>query len=229
MHILELDIYRRGLSPGATATKPKYVMEIDERVAYFKFDLSVGEIHSELLAYEVGLALDVPVAETCAAMYKGNLGIVSFDIGAYSEVDDSLSYSVRDFIGIPGFITMCLFDYLIMNEDRHARNWGVVNGAVAPLFDHNISFGADVAIRDEIYFMSHVTSAFTVYGDYDNNMDIILKYFCTHFSDYVQQFMRKVDDIKGRFYTENDKIDLLNQRIVYMSRKVGEYLEAFDN
>ena len=233
--VYKLDKYKRSLSPGATATKPKYVLEVNGKLAYFKFELTEKEICAELLSSKVGKCLGIPIAETFAAEYKGTKGIVSFDIGEYTEVDDSESYSVKDYTNIPGFIDMCLFDYLVMNEDRHARNWGISNNAVAPLFDHNVTFGADLVIKDLDYFMEKITSAFSLHSDYDNSWNVILKYMCQNYADHVKSFIQKLDSINDiQNHTSDltavdqlvlrEKIQMLGERRQYMVRKVDEYL-----
>ena len=231
--VIKMDKYKRSISPGVTATKPKYLLEVDDTLVYFKFGLTSDEIYAELAAYNMGLKLNIPMAKTQISEYKGSLGIASFDIGNYTEVDDSDGYSMLKYLSIDGFIDMLLFDYLIMNEDRHAGNWGVFNNKVVPLYDHNISFGATAETNDFNYFMAHLTFPFTIHSDYDNSADKILEYICRFYSDAVKDFLMKVnelDNIETEYdaYMQKDllkhKHDLFLYRKLYFNRLVNEYV-----
>jgi len=163
--ILNLNEFRRSPSPGVGASRPKYQITTPEGEIYFKFQLTNNEICAEMVAYLLAKSLDIPAAKTCLAKYKEIIGIASYDIGIYEEPDDTVSYSIKDFLKIEGFVQMCLFDYLVMNEDRHAGNWGIFDNKVAPLFDHNQCFGGDAAnygYFDMDHFMVAVSSAFYV-------------------------------------------------------------------
>ena len=110
--ILNLNEFRRSPSPGADASRPKYQITTPSGEIYFKFQLTNNEICAEITAYQLAVNLDIPAAKTSLSKYKENIGIASYDIGIYEEPDDSLSYSVKDFLEIEGFVQMCLFDYL---------------------------------------------------------------------------------------------------------------------
>ena len=67
---------------------------------------------------------------------------------------------------------------MIMNEDRHAGNWGIAAGKVAPLFDHNVCFGGESTPKDPHQFMHKLTSAFEAEEQYQNRHDQILEILC---------------------------------------------------
>jgi len=228
--IIDLRHHRKSPSPGADATKPKYQLITPSGLIYFKFGLTENEICAEIISHYVATLLEIPVAKVALAKYKNSLGIASWDVGSYHEPEDHQSYSIKDFIHIKGFVEMCLFDYLVMNEDRHAGNWGYKEGSMRPLFDHNICFGGSQNPRDFDYFMEHVTSSLTAGGEYDNKHDSILKTLVQCEPKKVRVFLDKVKllpqiDIQSleglRDYEKVKK--LLSARIVYMLQKGEEY------
>jgi len=116
------------------------------------------ELFSELMAYHIGKALWLPMAEYTAA----NDFIKSRDFTDNAKVDFEPAFSIigdtQDYIKTyvtlkeigntiaEQYVKMCYFDGLIYNMDRHEYNFGVLrNGdtgeilSLAPLFDHNIS------------------------------------------------------------------------------------------
>jgi len=232
--ILNLNEFRRSPSPGVEASRPKYQITTPEREIYFKFKLTNNEICAEIIAYKLAENLNIPAARTCLSKYKENIGIASYDIGIYEEPNDTVSYSIKDFLEIEGFIQMCLFDYLIMNEDRHAGNWGISDNKVAPLFDHNQCFGGDAmnyGYFDADHFMIIVSSAFYVDNESQNRHDDILKYLSLHNAGEVRDFINKIDQLPElsdflleELYSEDFKRvkELFEKRVVYMKKKAGE-------
>ena len=233
--ILNLNEFRRSPSPGVEASRPKYQITTPEGEIYFKFQLTNNEICAEIIAFKLAENLNIPAAKTCLSMYKENIGIASYDIGIFKEPDDTISYSIKDFIEIDGFVQMCLFDYLIMNEDRHAGNWGIYDDKVAPLFDHNQCFGGDAAnygYFDADHFMFIVSSAFYVENESQNKHDDILKYLLLHNADEVRYFINKLDKLPelndsllDELYCEDFKRmkKLFEKRVAYMKKKAGEF------
>jgi hypothetical protein len=176
--------------------------------------------------------LQVDIAETRLAIANGVMGIASYDNGGYYETDDKTSYSIKDHEHVAGFIEMCLFDYLIMNEDRHAGNWGIINGKVAPLFDHNFAFGGETPIVDIDNWMPSVTTAFYVTDHHKQRHDTILEYLVLTHAAFVARFMEKLNastPIHHALWNTHfpDDFTRLNKilaaRIKYMNQKVGEY------
>jgi len=230
--LLDLDSYRRSPNRGAGASRPKRNYTSPQGEIYFKFDMTNNEICAELFAYDLAKHLGLDTAVTRLAKSGAVLGVASYDVGEYEEPTDDKSYSVKDFLTIDGFVFMCLFDYLIMNEDRHAGNWGIANGKVAPLFDHNYAFGGPDAIDDADNFMRLVTTAFYVNDENKQRHDTLLLYFVKEHSEAVNLFMEKLSKIgevsndlwKKHLPGEYSRLNkILSARIQYMTRKVGEY------
>jgi len=233
--ILNLNEFRRSPSPGVEASRPKYQITMPEGEIYFKFQLTNNEICAEIISYQLSGNLNIPAAKTCLSKYKENIGIASYDIGVYEEPEDSLSYSVKDFIEIGGFVQMCLFDYLIMNEDRHAGNWGILNNKIVPLFDHNQCFGGDAAnygFFDADHFMFAVSSAFYSENEsryrHDDILEYLLRYNASEVIDFTDK-INKLPELKNPLLEELYGADfqrikkLYEKRISYMTKKVGEF------
>ena len=119
------------------------------------------ELFSELLAYKVGNALGLPMAEYRSAGtfiksmdFTGNASVdfepVASIIGEetnYVKIYDSL-HGINESIA-DQYVKMCYFDGLILNMDRHEFNFGILRDSdtgqvlsLAPLFDHNIALVA---------------------------------------------------------------------------------------
>jgi len=230
--MLELDQFRKSPNRGAGASRPKRNYTSPQGEIYFKFNLTNNEVCAELFAYDLAKQLGISVAETRLAKSGDVLGIASYDIGDYDEPEDAEGYSVKQFTSINGFVPMLLFDYLIMNEDRHAGNWGIVDGKVAPLFDHNYAFGGPDTIDDADCHMRLVTSPFYIVDENKQRHDTVLLYLVKYHADMIASFMRKLGEIKaisnglweGYFAGDCERLNkLLAARIQYMLRKVGEY------
>lgn len=232
-NIVDLSKFRKSPVSAANASRPKYILDTAEGVAYFKFDITTNEICAEILSYEIAKSLQIPCARTYLAKYRNKEGIVSYDIGPYIQPCDDEGYSVKDFIHLEGFIEMCLFDYLIMNEDRHPGNWGITvdNLSVAPLYDHNVCFGQDRIPNDFYYFMPNLTTSFYAEFEYEQLHDTVLRFLCVNYGNKVMEFVSKIKDVESVNLKDNypdnyNKIkDLYRFRIGYMKERVGEFIE----
>ena len=231
--VVDLKHHRKSPNPGVEATKPKFQLLTPNSQIFFKFGLTDNEICAELLAYHLGTLMNIDVAKTALALYKDVVGIASWGIGDFSEPDDTVSYSILDFVHLDGFIEMCLFDYLIMNEDRHAGNWCIQNFSVAPLFDHNVCFGGENSPIDPNSFMAKLTSPLDTGTDYNQLHDSILELLYQLEGGKVERFLSTLHglgdasteiDVLHKLYPKQYAIikKLLNIRTEYMSRRVGE-------
>lgn len=230
--VVDLKHHRQSPNLGAEATKPKVQLITPNNIIYFKFGLTDNEICAELLAYHLAKQLEINATLTSLAWYKNTIGVASWSIGEYTEPDDSRSYSVTDYLHIKGFFEMCLFDYLIMNEDRHAGNWGIRDGEVAPLFDHNVSFGGEQSPVDKEIFMVGLTSPLDTGVEYHQQHDKILTLLYELDSAKVQKFLALLETVGEidlpalkELYPKQYGIivKLLQARVLYMFRRVGEF------
>ena len=230
--LLALDNYRMSPNRGAGASRPKRNYTSPQGEIYFKFNISNNEICAELFAYDIAKQLGIDVAVTRLAQAGGVMGVASYDNGGYDEIDDRLSYSVKDYIHINGFIEMCLFDYLIMNEDRHAGNWGIKNNKVAPLFDHNYAFGGETIITDINNWINIVTTPFYAVDENMQRHETIFEYFIKHHTKQVKGFIKKlckiqpIENVLWHTHFKNDCERLnkiLNIRIKHMIKKACDF------
>ena len=232
IELLKLDSYRMSPNRGAGASRPKRNYTSPQGEIYFKFGITNNEICAELFAYDLAVQLDIDVAVTRLAMASGVLGVASYDNGGYEEIDDRLSYSVKDYVHVAGFVEMCLFDYLIMNEDRHAGNWGTKDGKVAPLFDHNYAFGGETVIADTLNWMRTVTTPFYATDESMQRHDTILEYFAQQHPMPVREFVgkiKKIHPVTNALWLTHFECDcrrlngILDSRIIYTIEKAGDF------
>jgi len=233
--VVDLSKYKKSMSPGAAASKPKYVIDVDGDIVYFKFRLTAEEVNAEIFAYRIAIAIGIPVALTKLATYKGEIGIASFDIGKHFEPSDEISYSIKDFLEIKLFVELCLFDYLIMNEDRHCKNWGIQDGSIAPVFDHNICFSLSYNENNMNDAMQHLTSAFYVESENEYHQDDIIKYLAIHYENRVHAFVESLNRLSGISIPELEAIypdeykktlEILKFRITYLKNEVIKWTRS---
>lgn len=62
------------------------------------------------------------------------------------------------------FFDMCLFDFIIANQDRHCENWGIIrkNGDTipSPLYDNGSSLGNNLSDKDIQIYLGNDANAF---------------------------------------------------------------------
>jgi len=143
------------------------------------------ELFSELLAYRIGMALCLPMAqyEATGEFIKSrdftDNARVNFE-PAMSIIGDMQDYvkiyhallKVREDIA-EQYVRMCYFDGLIYNMDRHENNFGILRNSdtgemisLAPIFDHNITLvsrgypsraPSDILINDFTTLLHHIS------------------------------------------------------------------------
>ena len=156
------------------------------------------ELFSELLAFKIGQALGLPMAE-----YRADSGFIKsqdFTDNARVDFEPALSIigDISDYIKIyetlfpisetiaQQYVMMCYFDGLIYNMDRHEHNFGVLRDgdtgevlSLAPLFDHNIAMisrgypsraPGDALISDFTELMQHTGKPLRVHRFSENEL-----------------------------------------------------------
>lgn len=170
----------------------------------FKEPKSKGEMYAELASYKIGtdvflldiaeieLAICSGIEGTICKSFLGEENSSLFEavdyFGAQFDENDLLMYTIESAIQIAKnfglekeFISMCIFDYLIANQDRHCGNWGFIETPnepdikkMAPLYDNGSSLFNGLSdekieqiINDEESFRAFTNRAksiFTVEG-----------------------------------------------------------------
>jgi len=161
------------------------------------------ELFSELLAFHIGKALGIPMAEyeAVGAFIKSNdftdnarvnfepAASIIGDVQDYIEVYETL-LNVNENIAAQ-YIMMCYFDGLIYNMDRHEYNFGLLRDgdtgeilSLAPLFDHNISLisrgypsraPGDALISDFTALMHHTGAPINIRRIGENEFDALVR------------------------------------------------------
>lgn len=145
----------------------KWLLSEKEEKWLFKEPKIEGEMYAEVVAYLLGTKIfNLEVPETYFAIFKGKKGVISKsfivdDIQLIEAVDffgpefnesDLKMYTIEQSLEVAKsfddeatFIAMCIFDYIIANQDRHCQNWGVlqnikdVDHKMAPFYDNGSS------------------------------------------------------------------------------------------
>ena len=141
------------------------------------------ELFSELLAYQLGIALGFPMAEyepdgafirsrdftrSASVDFEPAVGLVG-DTSDYIRIYESLKpYGMAI---CEDYLRMCYFDAVIFNMDRHEHNFGLLRDSdtgrvlsLAPFFDHNIALIArgypqDASVPNDMLIMDFTALA----------------------------------------------------------------------
>lgn len=151
-----------------TGAREKVWLKKEGEYYLFKKPHIFGEIYAEYVAYLIGTKIfNLTIPEVTIARRDKVDGIISKNFidqtnnsqyieivdyyGANFDQGDLYDYTVESSVDIvdelgllPDFITMCLFDFIIANQDRHCENWGILQYSsgyltFAPLYDHGSS------------------------------------------------------------------------------------------
>lgn len=130
---------------------------------------STEEVESEMIAYKVAKLLNIPVAEykklsDTLIQCKNFIHDWEYNFeDAYSIVDEEegVEFNIHKFMNLKSslveeYIKMKILDCIIMNVDRHTRNYGILRDintgeviSMAPMFDHNMCLTANKSVLKE--------------------------------------------------------------------------------
>lgn len=243
--------HKLGLSTEWTTNGqyPKAWRRIDDKLVLYKagstgFMNSGMEPYSEYFASQIAERMGIKHVSYNLEMWKGKLAStcplintkdVSYVPFAYATKDHMFPASMavahafsRDMMD--DYRDMLLFDALICNPDRHAKNFGVLRDnktgnvlGMAPLFDHNLSlFPYDMA--DE--FDKFEDRANTVYYPRLSNLPFIEQVGLT-MSEKNHSALRKLIGFKLEnhplYPVSQDRLDALNR---YLEKRTVELLKV---
>jgi len=190
--------------PGTREKKFIKAHEDSEIEYLLKFTKGQGEAYAEVVAYLIAINLfNVNVPETYFAKENGTLGVLSksfidkeknteavaamdffgpnFDPEDLSQYTIYKAYEIVENLDLLNdFYQMCIFDYIISNQDRHSENWEFLTNdeitpdyIFAPLFDNGSSLFASYPynhskinnmLTDENQFKAYTNRAQTLFS-----------------------------------------------------------------
>lgn len=195
MDIIDISLWNEAEDLLWTAGKREKTWMINsntDQTYLFKKPKNNGEMYAEVITFKIGtelFGLEIPYTEF--AVFQETVGTISKSfitdlkkyefreaVDYYGDSFDAMNlqhYTVEKTIEIvekldvkENFFDMCIFDYLIANQDRHSQNWGIITEVktdyktFAPLYDNGSSLLN--GIKDErLLMMSKDLNMFKAY------------------------------------------------------------------
>lgn len=273
-NVKDVSLWKRQ-NDWTTGTREKKWLLYNDEVKYlFKEPKSFGEIYAEVAAYRIGTIIyKLTIPETYIAKRNDDYGVISrnfIDIQQNDTFAESVDffpegfdkfnlfdYKIEDalvFVGKYGlledFFTMCIFDYMIANQDRHSENWGLIfkeNEEVcfAPLYDNGSSLlngyneaKIQLMIKDTNMFQAftkRAESIFSIEGkrrtkcvyllekliEYDKML--FIKSF-SRFSEHSYDVLLETLDDIDTFFMTKDRKQLVVQLILYREKVINDLI-----
>ena len=191
MEIIDISNWTELEDREASGTREKAWYKNNGKTYLFKYVKSPGEAWAEKIASDVGNNIfHVPVAKYYIAKKDGVIGCLSENVVDSSkneelyEISDLMCNIHEDFDSknlahynikrvleivegngiLPFFYDMCLFDFIIVNQDRHCENWGIIriNNSItpSPLYDNGSSLGNNLSEKDIQIYLGKDANAF---------------------------------------------------------------------
>ncbi|UOR10259.1 HipA domain-containing protein [Halobacillus amylolyticus] len=178
-NITDISNWTNDYSLQVSGTREKYWLkpETDDANRYlFKVPkVSNGEIWAEKVSSELGKMLHLKMMNVEFAEQNGRKGVILENFISKTEgmadggeilstiLDEfnpwsldqysieNIMISLQPFGFEKDFVSLCVFDCLIANQDRHCENWAVVlsdgTPVFSPIFDNGASLGFNVGSR----------------------------------------------------------------------------------
>jgi hypothetical protein len=203
---------------GANGSAPAVWLRHGEELFLWKED-TPGYNENEVLAYRLGIALGLRIAEYRMAYYEGVLGVLSRDVNSYGvkminlleayptlKIHNDTMMCLKNYTEcVRGKVTeglcmtyrevifMLLFDYLIGNCDRHYGNIGVdgVTGDIAPLYDHGPGFSLS-GLETEFMLYDIETGKKVLLCEVPQ---VLLKQWGVIFAKYGSEFYKRYEEV----------------------------------
>lgn len=206
-----------------TGTREKKWLSDGKLKYLFKEPKIFGELYAEVAAYQVGtIIFQLNVPKTEFAVRNGSYGVISKNF-IDTQVNDNfvesvdffpgefdkynlLDYKIEDALAfvsrynlLEDFFNMCIFDYLIANQDRHSENWGLIfkaDGDVcfAPLYDNGSSLLNGISEPDIVKMSKdfRMFQAFTDRAKSIFSIDDKKRQKCAYFIKYLIAYDKKM-------------------------------------
>ena len=242
--VIDISTWSQDLSIQASGTREKYwVQATKERKdkLLFKIPKVRGEIWAEKVAAEIGKSIDLNMMNVSFATHNEREGVLlenfspngieMYDGGEIlstvveqfnpKELDDysieNITKALDHFDLIDQFISVCVFDSLIANQDRHCENWAIMlvkgNYEFSPIYDNGSSLGFNESeevlreyLRDEVRFKAFTNRAKTlieVNGNRKPKVKQLMDYLSVHFAKTVN---REIDRTQSLDYNKLNTI-----------------------
>ena len=256
MDIIDISLWNEPEDSLWTAGKREKSWMVNpntDQVYLFKKPKTEGEMYAEVSAFKIGknlFSLEIPYTEF--AVFKEIFGTVSESfitdlkkyefreaVDYYGDSFDAMNlqhYTIEKTIKIveklnikENFFDMCIFDYLIANQDRHSQNWGIITEIktgctkFAPLYDNGSSLLN--GIKDERLLMmskdsnmfksyhNRATSIFTINNQRKPKHLVLIKFLSENDKElFLKSFSRFKDVEYDTLYQVVDRIDMSKLR-----------------
>ncbi|ACM10989.1 conserved hypothetical protein [Bacillus cereus Q1] len=237
LEIKDISKWKIDNEKTASGTREKHWVKHPETGQLYLFKLpkaGTGEIWAEKIAAGVGTILGLETMDTEIAIYEGEQGILLKNFVEYGKEElfhggdllqpvveefdprtlddynlDNIMQSLIPFNMEENFISICVFDALIANQDRHCENWGVIQrmGDVrfAPIYDNGASMGFNVAeevimacLKDEVRFKAFTNRSKTIIevnGKRKPKIITLLDELKKRYPTYMQQNIEHISNL----------------------------------
>ncbi|WP_170006027.1 HipA domain-containing protein [Bacillus fonticola] len=242
--VIDISTWSQDLSIQASGTREKYWMQpSQERKEKFLFKIPrvKGEIWAEKVAAEIGKSIGLTMMNVSFATHNEREGVLlenfsprGIEMHDGGEILSTIveqfnpkqldDYSIENIIKalnhfnlIGQFISVCVFDSLIANQDRHCENWAIMlvkgNYNFSPIYDNGASLGFNESeevlreyLRDEVRFKAFTNRAKTlieVNGNRKPKVKQLMDYLSVHFAKTVN---REIDRTQSLDYNKLNTI-----------------------
>ncbi|RWZ50122.1 toxin HipA [Halobacillus fulvus] len=235
--ITDISNWTDDYSLQVSGTREKYWLKPDtgedKRYLFKVPKVSDGEIWAEKVSSELGKELHLRMMNVEFAEQKERKGVILENFISKTEgmadggeilstiLDEfnpwsldqysieNIMMSLRPFNFEKDFVSLCFFDSLIANQDRHCENWAIVLGhgdpVFSPIFDNGASMGFNVGhekleqlMEDERMFKGFTNRSRTLIEVEQKKKPKVLKllnYLNEHYPSYTKEEISRIGSL----------------------------------